>query len=135
MIHIDLQPSKTALGAAAAAAGAKAISAAIGERGSANIVVATGMSQFELLAALVAQPGIDWSRVTAFHLDEYIGMPETHPASFRRYLTERFTSRLPDLRAFHFVRGDAADVDAEIERLDALIAAHPIDVKIGRAHV
>jgi glucosamine-6-phosphate deaminase len=128
MIHIDLQPSKTALGEAAAAAGADAIRAAIAENGRANIVVATGMSQFELLAALVAQPGIDWSRVTAFHLDEYIGMPETHPASFRRYLTERFTSRLPDLRAFHFVKGDAADIDAELERLGALLAAHPIDV-------
>ena len=128
MIHIDLQPTKIALGEAAAAAGAKAIRAAIGERGSANIVVATGMSQFELLAALVAQPGIDWSRVTAFHLDEYIGMPETHPASFRRYLTERFVSRLPGLRAFHFVKGDAADIDAEIKRLSALIAQHPIDV-------
>ncbi|HLY89448.1 MAG TPA: glucosamine-6-phosphate deaminase [Acetobacteraceae bacterium] len=128
MIHIDLQPTKIALGAAAAAAGAKAIRAAIEERGHANIIVATGMSQFELLAALVAEPGIDWSRVTAFHLDEYIGMPETHPASFRRYLKERFVSHLPNLRAFHFVRGDAADVDAEIERLNALIAAHPIDV-------
>ena len=128
MIQIDLQPTKIALGEAAAAAGAKAIRAAIAERGSANIVVATGMSQFELLAALVAEPAIDWSRVTAFHLDEYIGMAETHPASFRRYLKERFVAHLPNLRTFHFVRGDAVDIDAEIGRLSALIAAHPIDV-------
>jgi glucosamine-6-phosphate deaminase len=55
-------------------------------------------------------------------------MPEAHPASFRRYLKERFVSRLPRLRAFHFVEGDAADIDAELKRLGALIAAHPIDV-------
>ncbi len=128
MIHIDLQPTKIALGEAAAAAGADAIRSAIRERGSANIVVATGASQFELLARLVAQPHVDWSRVSAFHLDEYIGMPEMHPASFRRYLKERFVSHLPSLRAFHFVIGDAPDIDAEIQRISALIDAHPIDV-------
>jgi glucosamine-6-phosphate deaminase len=81
-----------------------------------------------MLEALVKAPGIDWSRVTAFHLDEYIGMPETHPASFRRYLKERFCSKLPTLGAFHFVVGDAPDLETELARINALLDKHPIDV-------
>jgi glucosamine-6-phosphate deaminase len=128
MIHIHLASSKEALGQAAASRGADAIRAAIAKRGAANIVVATGASQFEMLAALVRSDGIDWSRVTAFHLDEYIGMPAEHPASFRRYLKERFTSGLPGLGKFHFIEGDVPDLAAELSRMNALIARHQIDV-------
>jgi glucosamine-6-phosphate deaminase len=128
MIEIHVTSDKVALGKAAAALGASAIRTAITTRGRANIVVATGASQFEVLAALVQSPDIDWSRVNAFHLDEYIAMPANHPASFRRYLTERFTSHLPTLRAFHFIAGDAPDLGAELARMNALIAQHPTDV-------
>lgn len=128
MIDIRYYETKQANAVAAAAFGAAAIRQILAERGAANIVVATGASQFEMLEALVAAEGIDWSRLTAFHLDEYIGMPVTHPASFRRYLTERFTSKLPTLGAFHFLEGDAPDLDAEIARLNALLDAHPIDL-------
>jgi glucosamine-6-phosphate deaminase len=128
MIRTCVMADKAGVGHAAAACGAEAIKAAIGQRGQANIVVATGASQFETLAALVETPGIDWSRVTAFHLDEYIGMPETHPASFRRYLKERFTAHLPGLGRFRFVIGDAADLGAELAELDAEMKKHPIDV-------
>ena len=128
MIEIEVLRDKVAVGEAAAECGARAIKRALEHRGAANIVVATGASQFETLAALVARTDIDWSRVTAFHLDEYIGMPESHPASFRRYLRERFTSRLPTLGAFHFVEGDAPDLSAELSRLNGLMATHPIDV-------
>lgn len=128
MLHIHVEPDKQALGAAAAALGAEAIRAAIEARGAANVVIATGASQFEMLAALVRQAGIDWSRVTCFHLDEYVAMPPTHPASFRRYLKERFTSKLPSLGAFHFIDGDVPDPNVEIARINALIARHPIDV-------
>jgi glucosamine-6-phosphate deaminase len=127
MITTHVLPDKPALGRAAAARGAALIRAAIKARGTANVVVATGASQFETMAELV-QADLDWSRVTAFHLDEYIGMPETHPASFRRYLKARFTAHVPGLRAFHFVEGDAADLSVELARLDALMKAHPIDV-------
>ncbi|MEP9368737.1 glucosamine-6-phosphate deaminase [Xanthobacter sp. VNH20] len=126
-MNVRIFDSKVRLGEAAADAGAQAISAAIARNGVANIVVATGASQFEMLAALVEKP-IDWSKVHAFHLDEYIGLPETHPASFRGYLKARFTSRLPTLGSFTFIAGDAADIDAELARLNALIAHHPIDV-------
>jgi len=128
MITIHLAPSKEALGHSAAARGGDAIRAAIAKRGSANIVVATGASQFETLSALVRSEGIDWPRVTAFHLDEYIDIPPDHPASFRRYLEERFTSLLPGLGCFHFISGTASGLPAEIERLNALMARHPIDV-------
>jgi glucosamine-6-phosphate deaminase len=128
MMQIHLESSKAALGQAAADFGARAIGAAIEARGAANIVVATGASQFELLDGLVSRDDVDWSRVTAFHLDEYIGMPETHPASFRRYLRERFTAHLPRLGAFHFIIGDAPDLQAEIARVNALIKEHSIDV-------
>lgn len=89
-------------------------------------MVATGMSQADMLAALVAEPGIDWGRVTGFHLDEYVGLPGRHPASFRRYLKERFVSRVP-LREFHFVSGEG-DPAAECRRLAALIAPRTVDV-------
>jgi len=128
MIDIKIHDTKPENGKAAAAFGAAAIRDAIAARGKANVVVATGASQFEMLEALVAEPGIDWSKVTAFHLDEYIGMPETHPASFRKYLKERFTGKLPTLGAFHFIVGDAPDLDAEIDRMNAVLDAHPIDV-------
>jgi glucosamine-6-phosphate deaminase len=128
MIKVQIEPNKSALGEAAAACGAAAIRSAIQRRGAANIVVATGASQFELLAALVQRRDVDWSRVTGFHLDEYIAMPATHPASFRRYLSERFVSRVPGLMAFHFIEGNAPDLEAELARLTVLIAQHPIDV-------
>ena len=90
-----VHPDKAAAGAAAAADGALAIRAALDARGAANIVLATGASQFEMLDALVREPQIDWHRVTAFHLDEYVGLPVTHRASFRLYLWQRFVTRLP----------------------------------------
>ncbi len=117
------------LGRQAASAGAAGIREAIAQRGSANVIVATGASQFEVLAALVEEPGIAWDQVTAFHLDEYVGLPITHPASFRKYLWERFHRRLPQpLAAFHYVNGDAADPLAECKRVGELIRRHPIDV-------
>ena len=128
MIDIRQHTTKSETGEAAAAFGAQAISDAIARRGLANIVIATGASQFETLAALVIHEEIDWTRVTAFHLDEYIGMPDTHPASFRRYIKERFTGKLPTLGAFHFIDGDAPDLKAELDRINALLDRCPIDV-------
>ena len=127
-MKLQIFANKAALGAAAAAEGAKIIRDAIAERGEAVITVATGKSQFEMLEHLVAAQGIDWSKVTAFHLDEYIGVPESHPGSFRRYLRERFVDRLPQLKAFIAIAGDAQDLKAEIERLNTLIAARGVDV-------
>jgi glucosamine-6-phosphate deaminase len=126
-MHIQLLDNKIVLGQAAATAGAYLIRAAIARHGEANIIVATGASQFELLAHLVKAPDIDWSKVTAFHLDEYVGLPETHGASFRKYLGERFVAHVPDLGAFIPVNGDG-DVKAELARLNGLIRGKRIAV-------
>ena len=102
---------------------------AIAARGEARIIVATGASQFEFLEALVKEPGIDWTKVTGFHLDEYVGIPVTHKASFRGYMRERFVSKTPQpMKVFNEVNGEAADQEAEISRLEALLRVAPIDV-------
>jgi len=128
-MHVDLSPSKLALGQAASAFAAEGLRQALDANGCANLIVATGASQFEFLQALTAAEGIDWSKVTAFHLDEYIGLPVTHKASFRAYLRQRFVAALPGpLAAFHEVDGENPDPAAECRRLGVLIAQHPIDV-------
>ncbi|HWA87271.1 MAG TPA: glucosamine-6-phosphate deaminase [Opitutus sp.] len=127
-LKIVRSANRVSNGAAAASVGAARIRDAINARGFANIIVATGASQFEMLDALVEEPDIAWDKVTGFHLDEYVGIPITHPASFRAYLWERFHRRLPrPLRAFHYIAGDG-DPQQECDRLAALIQAHPIDV-------
>lgn len=114
---------------AAAKFAAEGIIAAISEKGSARIIVATGASQFDFLQALVATPGIDWTKITGFHLDEYVGLPVAHKASFRKYLRERFVATLPaPLAQFVEVNGEADDLDAECARLQALINEAPVDV-------
>lgn len=127
-MKIQIHETKQESGAAAAQDGAERIRQAIEERGSANIIVATGASQFEMLKVLIEEKDIAWHKVTAFHLDEYVGTAITHPASFRKYLWERFVSRLPlPLAGFHYIDGEG-DAAAECRRVGALIAQHPIDV-------
>jgi len=121
--------TRSELGAAAGQLAADALRSAIAENGEARLVVATGASQFETLASLIAEPNVDWSRVTGFHLDEYLGLSATHPASFRRYLRERFVEHVP-LREFHYINGEATGSEAECARLGQLISARPIDVAL-----
>ena len=116
---------KTEVGKHAAWKGARLINEAINKQGYANIIVATGSSQFEMLDELV-NANVNWAKVTAFHLDEYIGMPDSHPASFRKYLKERFVDRI-NLKAFHYINGES-DPEGECLRLGELIAEHPVDV-------
>ena len=120
--------TKREVGVAAANSAAQAIRSAIRNHGQANIILATGASQFEMLEQLVASQGIDWLKVVMFHLDEYIGLGPDHPASFRRFLKERFIDHVAPLRAAYFVKGDAEDLTEECRRLGVLIKAHPIDV-------
>ncbi len=128
-MRVEFFEDKLSLGMAAAATGAEKIRAAIACKGRANIILATGASQFEMLSSLLKEPGINWNAVSIFHLDEYIGLPVDHRAGFRRYLWERFVSKLPvPPAAFHPVNGSAAEPEKECERLGEIIAAHPIDV-------
>lgn len=127
-MQVHVSESKSEMGAAAAAAGAQKIRDAIRDRGAANIIVATGASQFEMMSSLVAERDIDWNKVTGFHLDEYVGLALQHPASFRLYLWQRFVSQLPvPLRAFHFLDGEG-DCQAECSRVGKILQSHPIDV-------
>ena len=116
------------LGRRAAADAALLIRRAVELRGQARVIFATGASQFEVLAALVASEGINWQQVTGFHLDEYLGLPITHPASFRRYLKERLADRV-SFEAFHYLDGEA-EPEGECRRVGGLLAAGPIDVAL-----
>lgn len=126
LIHIF--PTKRETSKAAARLGAQRLRQALTRNGKAAIILATGVSQFDMLNALLEEPDIDWHKVTGFHLDEYVDLPITHPASFSKYLWDRFVSRLPTpMSAFHFIRLDK-DVESEINRLNTLIATYDIDV-------
>ncbi len=125
-MDIKIFESRPELAEAAANEAADLIRQAIAARGEAYLIAATGASQFEFLDALVRQPDIDWGQVNFFHLDEYVGLPKTHPASFRRYLQERIVDRIQP-RAFHFLNGDAPDPAAECRRVGELISRQTID--------
>jgi glucosamine-6-phosphate deaminase len=124
-MEVIISETKEDLGEAAAIKGAELINLAIEKRGAANIIVATGASQFEMLNFLIKQD-VDWSAVTGFHLDEYIGLPIAHAASFRKYLKERFVEKI-NLKVFHYVNGETNPV-IECGRLGKIIKQHPVDV-------
>ncbi|MEM7044731.1 MAG: glucosamine-6-phosphate deaminase [Pseudomonadota bacterium] len=126
-MRLSVHDDKKMLGEVAAREGADAIRAAIGTKGSAAIVLATGVSQFEMLDVLVRED-IDWSKVTAFHLDEYVGMGNDDPASFRRYLEERFVRQVSELGEFVAIDGKATATSAELVRLNRRIANETVDV-------
>lgn len=128
-MSISVFETAAELGQAAGANAAELLRSAIREKGSANLIVATGTSQFETLNQLISEKDIDWSKVTMFHLDEYISLPLHHPASFRKYLKERFLGKLPPLAASYLINGET-DIVEEIKRLDKMIARHPIDVAL-----
>ena len=129
-MEVQIFQDKNSLGRAAAARGAAYIREALEKNGRANIIVATGASQFEMLSALTKEPGIDWSKVNIFHLDEYIGLPEDHPAGFRKYIRERFIAHLPVKPAsFHPVNGSDPDPERVCAELGKEIAACPMAVE------
>jgi len=129
-MKVIVEKNAKRLGIAAGKAAAALIKAAIQEKGQANIILGTGASQFETLRQLTASPDIEWHKVVMFHLDEYIGIPVTHPASFRKYLKERFLDKVSLLKAYHLIDGNADPVE-ECSRLGALISTHPIDVALA----
>ena len=126
-MEIRVFDTKQQLGEAAAKRGAEAIRSALRNKGKASIIVATGASQFEMLEVLIREPDIDWSKVTAFHLDEYVGMKKSHPASFRRYLIERFVEPLGSKVTLHEINAED-NPEAEAGRLSKLIVDETIDV-------
>jgi glucosamine-6-phosphate deaminase len=124
-MEVIISASPSEAGKKAAHKGAELINTAIKKKGSANIIMATGVSQFDMLACLIKEK-IDWNKVTAFHLDEYIGLPASHPASFRKYLKDRFADQV-ELKKFNYINGDE-DPEDECLRLKQIIEKLSIDV-------
>lgn len=122
-IHIDISDNADELGMRAAEKIASLIEEAINKKGKARIILSTGMSQFETLSHLITYD-LPWDKVEMFHLDEYVGLDESHPASFRKYLKERFVSKV-NLKAAYFVEG----VDA-IPSLTRELRKEEIDVGV-----
>ena len=125
-MRIRVLEGPESLGKAAAEQGAAAIQRAIAENGRARIIGASAASQFEFLKELTGTPGIDWKKVELFHLDEYIGLPQSHPASFCKFLQDRLISKA-GIVSVHFLDGQQ-DPTEVIRRTNEAISAAPIDV-------
>lgn len=128
-LNVYIYESRPKMGAAAAAVVAAEIRGLIDARGKAAAIFASAPSQNEFLSELVEAPGIDWSRVIGFHLDEYLGMDDRAPQSFRRFLIDRLTRKVA-LREFHGLRGEAEDGEVESHRYAKLLAATPPDFAV-----
>jgi len=123
---IDIAPTRLETSRRAAECAADLLRQALRERGRAVFIAATGASQFDFLEALTAAPGIDWGKTVMFHLDEYVGLPDDHPASFRRYLQERLVAKVRPGEV-HWVPGDAADLQGAVKQLNRRIAVETVD--------
>jgi glucosamine-6-phosphate deaminase len=128
-LNVYVYESRPKMGKAAASVIAAEIRRAIRERGRANVILASAPSQNEFLSSLAEAPDIDWSSVTAFHLDEYLGMDEHAPQSFRRFLIDRLVNKVP-LGQFHGLRGDAPDGPEEADRYAELLQSNPPDFAV-----
>lgn len=125
-MQVKTYVDRKTMSAAAAGHAASLLRDTIGTRGRARIIAATGASQIEFLESLVTAPGIDWSRVEMFHLDEYVGLPSSHPASFRRYLLDRLI-RPTGMSAYHLLDGEQ-DAQQVADKIGEVISSAAVDV-------
>lgn len=125
-LNISVYQDSKVMGVAAADFVTKTLNETIVNKGNANLILATGASQFSFLEAL-KEKEIDWQRITVFHLDEYKGISDEHPASFRKYLKERILDDVAP-KKIHFLNGDAEHLENEITRYSQLLKNHPIDL-------
>lgn len=128
-MFVSIKEDASEAGITAGKKAAAFIREAIVSKGSATIILATGSSQFEVLQQLTHERGIDWNKVTMFHLDEYIGLPISHKASFRKYLNQRFVEKVPQLKAVNFINGES-HAQNECKRLEELIRLLTVDVAL-----
>jgi len=130
LLRVDVSADRPAVGRRSAEHVLRLLGDVLARQATARVMFACAPSQNEFLAELVARSRgvIDWARVHAFHMDEYVGLSAEHPASFRRYLHEHLLAHLPALGAFHPIRGEAADPSAESARYAALLDAAPLDL-------
>lgn len=136
-MNIKVFDNADQLGIEAARYTAKRLNECIAERGEARLLLSTGASQLGTINALIEE-SVDWSRVTMFHLDEYVDLPITHKASFQKYLQERFVDQVGVLKDVYYVLGNT-DTEAEIKRLTEAIRQAPIDIALigigANAHI
>lgn len=126
-LSVRVYNSSTELAQDAALLAQNYLQSLITQNGSASVILATGNSPIQFLENLTGLGGVDWSRVTFFHLDEYLGINANHPASFRRYLRDRVEQQVNPLQ-FHYIEGDALEPLAECDRYTQLLNAQPIDL-------
>lgn len=124
-LTVEVHPDEAGMGSAAAERAAEVINTALAERGLARVVIATGNSQYAFTDALVRQD-IDWTRVTVFHMDEYVGLDADHPASFQRWIRERIEEKVAPAQV-HYISGQG-DAAAEVDRYEALLREAPLDL-------
>jgi glucosamine-6-phosphate deaminase len=126
-MQIQVFEDEQQMAQAAASKAAELLKETLNEKGTATFIVATGASQFEFLENLTAAPSIKWANTVMFHLDEYVGLSESHPASFRRYLKEKLINKVHP-GAVHLVCGDSSNPEAECRRLNEIISGYVVDV-------
>jgi glucosamine-6-phosphate deaminase len=126
-LPVQVFPDQSGIAQAVAEIAQKHLQETLARQGSAAVILATGNSQIQFLETLVAIGGVDWSQITLFHMDEYLGISADHPASFRRYMRERVESRLQP-RCFRYLEGDALLPLDECERYTQLLEAQPINL-------
>ena len=125
-LEIHIYQDKEELGKASAKFVTEKLNDAIHENGKANLILATGASQFEFLENLQKQ-NIEWNKITVFHLDEYKGISENHPASFRNYLKDRILDKVKPKQVY-YLNGDEKDIESETRRYENLLKEHPVDI-------
>lgn len=125
-LKVEIFDTEHSAGEASALFVSQQLSETIRSKGYANLILATGASQFAFIDA-IQKLTIDWHKITVFHLDEYKGLPETHPASFRKYLKERILDKVTPRKAY-YINGDIEDIDSEITHYEQLLRNHPIDI-------
>jgi glucosamine-6-phosphate deaminase len=126
-LHVNVYPTREEMGAAAARDAAAQIQQLLKTKELVNIVFAAAPSQNEMLFHLASHQDIDWSRVNAFHMDEYVGLSENAPQRFGHFLEQAIFGK-QSFHAVHYINGNAADPAAECSRYAALLEAHPVDM-------
>ena len=127
-MKINIYNDKKETSKEAALQAASILNKAISQKGTATFVIATGVSQLDFIEHLITEGNVDWSKTRMFHLDEYIGLPETHPASFRKYLREKFISKVDRIKEINLINGDAADPQKECDRLKQILKNEIMDI-------
>jgi len=127
-MKISIYKNKKETSKEAALQAASILNKAIRQKGRATLVIATGVSQLDFIKHLVTEGNVDWSKTRMFHLDEYIGLPETHPASFRKYLKEKFISKVNKLKKVNLINGNTDDPQKECDHLNKILQNEIVDI-------